>query len=64
MSADRYEDCPKCGKEDSLREDYEFYSGKYDPDSDKTYIHADYNCSCECGFTFAFAHKEKMKGLE
>jgi hypothetical protein len=53
MSADNWRDCPSCGAEDQLREDYEFYinsGGEF---------HAVFSCGCQaCGFKFKFNHKE------
>ena len=53
MSADNWAQCPKCGGDETLREDYEFYM---DPTTGE--FSAAYEGHCECGFEFTFKHKE------
>lgn len=57
MSADNWATCPKCGKEECLREDYEigFWRGKFE---------IDYHAKCYygredgCGYVFKYKHSE------
>ena len=61
MSADNWDECPKCGEGTNneyeptpLREDYElgFYEGKF-------FVY--YGCQCmSCGFKKQFSHAEKI----
>ena len=53
MSADNWDECPQCGVECALREDYEFWW-------ECNEIHVSYRCVCyECGFKYNFKHVEK-----
>jgi hypothetical protein len=59
MSADNWTTCPKCKKEEGLREDYEI--GILDGE-----FYIIYSGSCSerhggCGWEFKFRHNEKVK---
>ena len=58
MSADSYYDCPKCGGENTFREDYEQGLLKY---NGEFVFFVDYYGKCEnCYFTHKFNHKEDL----
>lgn len=57
MSADNWGKCPRCGKHDTLREDYElgFWSGHFEIS-----YHAEclYEHGPGCGYEFSYKHSE------